>query len=215
MATTGLSFCFSWYVALSTTIIALPCMLGNTVFSRSEAAATNFFSSNIWEATIQGWRLNEGSVYFWKSRRELVFLITAPLVACTPCVKLTVGLMDLEEFTVYSVVRGHHVYEEIWTLTISEELPVEDKGEKNEHDCFAIAVQKGSITVEHVPRDLSRTFCFFLRRCGSSITCTINGHGMFGMGLEVPCFYTLTGKPRYIKRLVKHLCNTKSKEEKE
>ena len=112
--------------------------------------------------------------------------------------------MDLEEFTVQSVVRGHHIYKQIWTPTIGEELSVEYEGQRNQHDRFAVAVRKGGITVGHVPRDLSRTFYFFLQRRGSSITCTVNRHRQFVVGLEVP----------YINRLVKILCNcNKSKEQ--
>ena len=71
-------------------------------------------------------------------------------------------------------------------------------------DQYAVAVLKGGIIVGHVPREHSRTFYYFLRH-GGRIHCEVIGHRKFGGGLEVPCRYTLSGKPRYIKRLVKLL----------
>lgn len=79
--------------------------------------------------------------------------------------------------------------------------------EGNEEDRFAVAILKDDgVVVGHVPR---RTFYFFLRH-GGSIECKITGHRKFGNGLEVPCTYTLSGKPKYIKRLVKLLTKVDS-----
>ena len=56
---------------------------------------------------------------------------------------------------------------------------------------YAVAILKdGGVVVGHVPRSFSRTFYFFLRH-GGSIECKIMGHRKFGIGLEVPCTYTL------------------------
>ena len=57
---------------------------------------------------------------------------------------------------------------------------------------------------QNMTSELSRTFYYFLRH-GGRIHCEVIGHRKFGVGLEVPCRYTLSGKPRYIKILVKLL----------
>jgi hypothetical protein len=36
-----------------------------------------------------------------------------------------------------------------------------------------------------------------------STTAEVTGHRKFGHGLEVPCCYTFTGKPKYIKQAKK------------
>ena len=46
---------------------------------------------------------------------------------------------------------------------------------------------------------VARVFYFFIRH-GGSISCEITGHRSYGCGLEVPCCYKLTGKPKYIRR---------------
>ena len=69
----------------------------------------------------------------------------------------------------------------------------------NEHDPHAVLI---CAIVGHAPCELSRVFFFFLRHNGT-ITAEITGHRRFGCGLEVPCLYTLTGKPKYIKKAKK------------
>ena len=98
---------------------------------------------------------------------------------------------DWEDFAVDSVVRGHHINKSIWTPFLGEILRAEME-EGNEEDRFAVAILKdGGVVVGHVPRSFSRTFYFFLRH-GGSIECKITGHRKFGIGLEVPCTYTLS-----------------------
>ena len=71
----------------------------------------------------------------------------------------------------------------------------------NEQDSFTVAVIKNNI-VGHAPRQFSRVFYFFLSHDGT-IDAEITEHRKFGCGLEVPCLYTLTGKPKFIKRAKK------------
>lgn len=104
-----------------------------------------------------------------------------------------------------SVIRGHHIYKSIWTPVVGETLSLTlDSG--NEHDIYAVGLVKddhGAI-VGHAPREVSKIFHFFLRHDGT-ITANVTGHRQFGHGLEVPCCYTLTGKPKFIKRAKKLL----------
>ena len=115
--------------------------------------------------------------------------------------------MELEEFSLESVIRGHHVYKAIWTPVSGELLEVMVE-EGNSEDQYAVGIYKSTILVGHVPRELSRTFYFFISH-GGSIECRVSGHRKFGVGLEVPCTYSMRGKERYIKRLVKLLCKPK------
>ena len=96
-----------------------------------------------------------------------------------------------------TVIRGHHVYKDIWTpypgeiLTCKEELG-------NIHDLYAVAVRRpgDEITVGHVPQTIT-TVCYLLLKCGS-ITGEVTGPRQYSNdlpqgGLEVPCHPTFTG----------------------
>ena len=50
-----------------------------------------------------------------------------------------------------SVIRGYHIYKEVWTSTVGEELNCRRERD-NFKDLFAIAVMKDSLIVGHVPR---------------------------------------------------------------
>jgi hypothetical protein len=97
-----------------------------------------------------------------------------------------------------SVVRGHHIYKSFWTPLIGETLSLMTE-DANAHDSQAVAVMKGGSIVGHAPRGLARVFFFFIEH-GGSISCEITGHRKYGCGLEVPCCYKLTGKPKYVRR---------------
>ena len=120
---------------------------------------------------------------------------------------------DFEDYSVESVVRGHHIYKSIWTPLIGEVLTAELE-EDNTEDQYAVAVIRAETIVGHVPCELRRIFYFFIRR-GGTIDCTVTGHRKHGLELEVPCSYKLTGKPKYIKRLVKLLSKIKKSDDKD
>ena len=79
------------------------------------------------------------------------------------------GLSTLE---VESMVRGYHVYKDLWTAVVGEELQCGRESE-NFRDPFAVAVKKNSDTVGHVPRRISTVCSMFLRR-GGSIHCRVS-----------------------------------------
>ena len=56
-----------------------------------------------------------------------------------------------------SVVHGHHMYKEGWSLVVGELLPVLQES-SNIHDRRAVAVFRDGNIVGHVPRELSRIF---------------------------------------------------------
>ena len=60
---------------------------------------------------------------------------------------------DFEDYSVESVVRGHHIYKSIWTPLIGEVLTAELE-EDNTEDQYAVAVIRAGTIVGHVPREL-------------------------------------------------------------
>ena len=82
---------------------------------------------------------------------------------------------DQAVFIHEDVIRGHHVYKEVWTPVCGEILEVAKEGD-NLHDRRAVALLRSrgseSVCVGHVPRELSRTFWHFLNHNGE-ITCEV------------------------------------------
>uniref|UniRef100_A0A1X7V6W2 HIRAN domain-containing protein n=1 Tax=Amphimedon queenslandica TaxID=400682 RepID=A0A1X7V6W2_AMPQE len=101
-------------------------------------------------------------------------------------------------FAVNAMVRGHHVYSNIWDASMSEVLPCEREID-NRRDTFAVRVSKpGTGTVGHLPRLISAACSVFLRR-GGIITCTVTCSRRYSRdftqgGLELPCLLTFTSK---------------------
>ena len=103
------------------------------------------------------------------------------------------------DFRIHSCIRGHHVFKDIWTPYITEELRLEVE-EDNQHDRHAVAVIKNDVIVGHMPRVFARVSFFYLQK-GGIIKAIITGHRRRGNGLEVPCDYIFTGSPRLIKKI--------------
>ena len=104
----------------------------------------------------------------------------------------------LSEFGLRSVVRGHHIYKEIWLPFVGERLSVSHE-EGNGHDRHAVKIARDGVIVGHVPREISREVWFFIAH-GGSVICEITGHRQHGIGLEVPCTYTFYGKKKLVKK---------------
>ena len=63
------------------------------------------------------------------------------------------------EVTMEVMIRGYHVYRDIWSAIIDEELACK-REPFNTSDPFAVAVVKGETMVRHVPKR-SRPFAHF------------------------------------------------------
>ena len=111
-----------------------------------------------------------------------------------------------------NVVRGHHVYKDIWTPFVGEILHVEQE-DNNPEDCFAVCIVKGSTggdnIVGHMPREVSQLVWYFIEHNGS-VVCEITGHRKRGIGLEVPCIYTFSAKKKMIRKLRRKLLEGKN-----
>ena len=129
---------------------------------------------------------------------------------------------DLASFTIEAMVRGYHVYRDVWHATMAEQLPCQ-REIGNVADPFAVAIVKSGAIVGHVPRRISSVCSVFLRRNGS-IVCCITGSRRYSAdlvqgGLEIPCTLTFEGSSALVlkaKALLQALSDKKNmKEEKE
>ena len=83
-----------------------------------------------------------------------------------------------------SAIRGHHIYKEIWSPDVGEELQCKME-HGNIHDMYAVAVTRENIVVGHLPRNIS-TPChslFLSRKGGTNISCVVNGARRFSADL--------------------------------
>ena len=71
-------------------------------------------------------------------------------------------LRIMSEFIIDSIIRGFHVYKSLWTPEIGKELSTV-RETANTHDRFAVAIRKGTLTIGHVPAEISKVCWFFLR----------------------------------------------------
>ena len=119
-------------------------------------------------------------------------------------------------FTFDSVIRGHHIYKDIWTPSVGEILSCKPES-GNIHDLYAVAVHRrdrDNITTDsdcivgHVSRSISAVCCLFLRR--GTITCEVTGLRQHSFdlpqgGLEVPCCLTFNGSEEDVGKVKKLL----------
>ena len=116
----------------------------------------------------------------------------------------------LDFFVINSHVRGYHVYKDIWSPYEGEVLQLQ-REPSNPNDKFAVTVCLDGQVVGRVPAEHARTFSLFLARECNNITATITGARVnrgAGLGLEIPCFYKLSGPKVYVDRVKELLGNS-------
>ena len=79
-----------------------------------------------------------------------------------------------EYFMLDSTVRGHHVYKQVWTPVVGQQLQVEAET-GNVHDPHAVCTIHAGVIVGHMPREIANTAFHFLQH-GGRITCEVTGH---------------------------------------
>ena len=95
-----------------------------------------------------------------------------------------------DRFEHSSVIRGYHIYKDIFIPTIGNTLQSRIEAD-NEHDDFAVAITEDDTIVGHVPRTISVPCNLFLQK-GGTIGCTVTGPPQYSRDLEqggqdVPC----------------------------
>ncbi len=114
------------------------------------------------------------------------------------------------------MVRGFHVYKDIWNASLGEYLQcIREFG--NPQDIYAVAVLKSGVVVGHLPRKIS-SICSLFLRCGGRIHCTVTAARRYSAdleqgGLEVPCILKFEGcssKNYFLKaeKLIKSVLST-------
>ena len=102
-----------------------------------------------------------------------------------------------------SFIRGYHVYMEVWTPFIGEELLLRREPD-NIKDGSAVCVLKDGEVVGHIPFNISNAVShFLLRECNKGFV-TVTGKKVnrgAGFGLEIPCTYEFYGPEPYIQKL--------------
>ena len=96
----------------------------------------------------------------------------------------------MSEFIIDIAIRGFHAYKSLWMPEIGEELATVWKT-ANTHNHFAVVICKSTLTIGHVPAEISKVCWFFLRR-GCTIKCRVSTdrHRRSPLeqgGLEVHC----------------------------
>ena len=110
-------------------------------------------------------------------------------------------------FFVDSVIRGFHIYKDIWDPEVGELLMCRQEF-GNLHDPYAVSVIRGDeVIVGHVPRKISSLCYFFLRKNGT-ILCQVTGRRCRYVDLpqgemEVPCTLMFFGQSQDIKKVQK------------
>ena len=82
----------------------------------------------------------------------------------------------------------------------------------NTHDCFAVAIQKGTLTIGHVPAEISKVCCFFQRHGGTikyrvstdRHRCSLLEQG----GLEVACELIFVADDQKLLKKLKKIVST-------
>ena len=79
------------------------------------------------------------------------------------------------------MIRGYHIYKDIWTAAVREILVCRRETD-NLHDRFAVVVCRGGDIVGHVPKKISSIYSVFLR--SGTINCEVTGSRQYSSDLE-------------------------------
>ncbi len=112
-------------------------------------------------------------------------------------------------FSLEAMVRGYHIYKEVWESNVGERLACETE-QNNSFDMNAVAVIKSSYVVSHLPRKISLICSLFLRRSGCSINCEVISEKRYSRdlpqgGLEIPCLLYFSGNSSECKTSAKNV----------
>ena len=69
----------------------------------------------------------------------------------------------MASFSVEAMVRGYHVYKDVWAAVVGEEFPCK-REDGNRFDPLAVAVVRADAIIGHLPRKISCVCALYLRR---------------------------------------------------
>ena len=109
-----------------------------------------------------------------------------------------------DNFKLESCIRGHHIYKDVWTPVMNEELSCR-REEGNYFDSYAVAFIKFGVIVGHVPHRISAACSLFIQR-GGAVMCKVTGPQHYSSnlpqgGLEVLCRLVFCGTSKLITKL--------------
>ena len=110
----------------------------------------------------------------------------------------------METFSIEAMVRGYHVYQDIWNATVGEELYCQREPRNNRgipcgeivFYCWAYT-QEDFVGMRHVFFQWGGTI-----QCRATTSRCYSGDLPQG-GLEIPCILTFVGSPKYIGKISK------------
>ena len=115
---------------------------------------------------------------------------------------------------VISIIRGHHVYMEVWNVAIGEVLDAasDDREEAKEYNEYAVGVYKKDLLVGHIPIEFSSLCYHFINQDpGNKIKALITGKRHREIGLVVPAkLIFLTNNKRFSEVLENELLKRKN-----
>ena len=105
-----------------------------------------------------------------------IFKTFVPLAMATTCEELLSS-----SFAINSVVRGYHIYKDIWTSARGEELQCQHET-GNVHDLYAVSVMRRGNIVRHVSCKISTVCNLFIHK-GGRINCVITANHQYSADL--------------------------------
>jgi len=95
----------------------------------------------------------------------------------------------MASFEIEAMVRGYHIYKDVWSAVVDEEFPCK-REDGNRFDPFAVAVCNGDIVIGHVLRKISSVCSLSIGQGGEThcrVTCSrLSSADLEQGGLEVP-----------------------------
>ena len=159
------------------------------------------YATTVWVIIFEG--LNFRSSYNFKFPWVLIFVSAVFRVYLK---SRFVFKVIMETTRKSSVIRGHHIYKEVWEPIHGQILQC-TRERSNRFDPFAVSIVNSEEIVGHMPRRISAACALFLQH-HRSIRCEVTGDRRHSSdlsqgGLEVPCDLIFEGEKKYIQKIEK------------
>ena len=108
---------------------------------------------------------------------------------------------------VNTAVHGYHVYQVVWEPQYGDVfVSLHKTGNRHDHDWHAMAIYRSEvpgIVVGHLPKEILKMCCYFVRHDGKISGKVIGGrkYSEEAGGMEIPCEFKFTGSARKVRKL--------------